>query len=71
MDKQQIVIVLAMLFFVLSFLIALDQYSRVGIWFEFEDIHHETFIFTTIALGVGILIGSIVNSDKTRKNDTL
>jgi len=47
-------------FFLLGFLVMLDQYVRIGIWIQWQDLfHHETFALAFFAIGVGIFIGSI------------
>jgi hypothetical protein len=47
-------------FFLLGFLVLLDQYMRIGIWIQWQDMfHHETFSLTFFAIGVGILVGSM------------
>jgi hypothetical protein len=52
-----VAVALAILFFVAAFLIQYQQYLTYGVFFEFEDIHHESFALSTVALGIGILIG--------------
>ena len=47
-------------FFVVGFLILYDNYTRVGIWFQLSDLHHETFAMSSFALAIGILIGAVV-----------
>jgi hypothetical protein len=59
MGKTWIAVSLSMLFFVIGFLILLDQYFSFGIWFQPRDVHHETFALSSFALAIGILIGSI------------
>jgi len=34
-----------------------------GVWFQLKDIHHETFVFSATAMGIGILIGAILKGD--------
>jgi hypothetical protein len=58
MGKNWIAVSLSMLFFVIGFLITLDQYFSTGIWFQLTDLHHETFALCSFALAIGILIGS-------------
>jgi len=65
MNKNWLVIFLSALFFVVGFLILLDQYLQIGIWFQLKDIHHETFTLSSFALAIGILIGSY----STRKGE--
>ena len=55
-----IVFTVAVSFFLLGFLILLDQYMRIGIWIQWQDMfHHETFSLTFFAFGFGILVGSM------------
>jgi len=44
------------LFLAFAFLIALHQYIYWGKWFEFSDIHHETFIFGFIFAGLVLFL---------------
>jgi hypothetical protein len=61
MNKKWISVVLAIIFFVAGFLILFEQYVTFGVFFELEDaLHHEAFAMSAAALGIGILIGSIV-----------
>ena len=54
-----IVLLLTVLFFfVVGFLTLYDQYTRIGIWFQLSDLHHETFAISSFALAIGILIGA-------------
>jgi cytochrome c-type biogenesis protein CcmH/NrfG len=55
-----VLLLTALLFFVVSFLILYDQYTQVGVWFQFSDLHHETFALSFFALAVGILIGGVI-----------
>ena len=48
---------LVLVFLFAGFLVMLDQFVSIGIWFQFQDIHHETFAFSFFALAVGIVIG--------------
>lgn len=50
--------VFAVIFFLIGFLVLFEQYMNYGIWFEIEDIHHETFALSFIALAIGLLVGS-------------
>lgn len=51
---------MASLFFLVAFLILFEQYVSFGVWFQVEDLHHETFALMLLALGVGVLIGSSI-----------
>lgn len=71
MNRKWIAVALGLLFLVLAFLIMIDHYQLTGIWFQPEDLHHETFILSAAAAGVGILISTIIigngpNSNKTK-----
>lgn len=47
-------------FFLLGFLVLLDQYMQIGVWIQWRDLlHHETLALTFFAVGFGIFIGSI------------
>ena len=49
---------LSILFFILGFLVLLEQYLNIGVWFQMNDVHHETFALSLFTLAIGILIGS-------------
>ena len=50
----------AILFFAVGFIILLDQYVKIGIWFQIGDIHHETLALFSFALAIGIIIGLLL-----------
>jgi hypothetical protein len=55
-----IVFIIGASFFLSGFLILLDQYMRIGVWIQWQDLfHHETFALAFFAVGVGVFIGSI------------
>jgi len=58
MDRKWIAVFLSILFFIVGFLILLEQSLTYGVWFQRDDIHHETFALSSFALAIGILIGS-------------
>jgi hypothetical protein len=58
MYKNRLAFYLSALFFIVAFLILLDQYLQTGIWFQLRDIRHETFALASVALAIGILIGA-------------
>lgn len=58
--KFWVVVIVAVVFFVLGFLVLYDQYAAIGVWFQISDIHHETFALVFAALGLGVLIGGLV-----------
>ena len=49
--------VVAFVFFLIGFLILLEQYLNYGVWFQVKDIHHETFALSSFTLAIGILVG--------------
>jgi hypothetical protein len=59
-SNRYVAILIAAIFFVLTFLILFQQEVTFGVWFQIEDIHHETFAIASIALGIGILIGTAI-----------
>ncbi|MHA2407530.1 MAG: hypothetical protein ACXACA_04095 [Candidatus Ranarchaeia archaeon] len=58
MNKNRMAFSLSAMFFVIDFLIMLDQYLQIGIWFQLKDIHHETFTLSSFTQAIAILIGS-------------
>jgi hypothetical protein len=52
---------LSLLFAIVGFIILFVQYLMVEIWFEVEDLHHETFALSSFTLAIGILIGTHPN----------
>ena len=58
MNRIWIVFGLSLLFAVVGFLILVDQYLIAEIWFEIEDLHHETFALASFTMAIGILIGA-------------
>jgi hypothetical protein len=64
MSWSRITVRLAVTFFAVGFLVLLDQYLRIGVWFQLRDIHHETFAVSAFALAIGVLIGSILAGKK-------
>ncbi len=65
MNRKRIIVVLGLLFFILAFLIILDHYRLTGIWFQLEDVHHETFVLSAVSVGIGILLGAIIRGNGT------
>jgi len=57
MDKKWMAVSLSILFFVVGFLIMLEQYLNFGVWFQIKDVHHETFALSSFTLAIGIIIG--------------
>ena len=55
-----IVSAIGLSFFLLGFLVLLDQYMRIGVWIQWQDLlSHETFALAFFAVGIGIFIGLI------------
>ena len=66
MNKIWVSVALAILSFVAAFLILYQQYLSFGLFFQVEDIHHEAFAMSAVALGIGILVGSSVSSQNKK-----
>ncbi len=64
MFKRWVPVLIAVVFFVLAFLIQFQQKITFGLWFQIRDLHHETFAIAAVALGLGVLIGSAVTECK-------
>ena len=64
MSRKLLAYALAILSFVAAFLILCQQYITHGVFFQIEDIHHETLALFAAALGIGIIIGVVVTSAK-------
>ncbi len=64
MDNRWVSVLVAAVFFTVAFLILFQQEVTFGVWFQIEDIHHETFALASFALGIGILIGAIIAENK-------
>ena len=62
MNKKWVAVALAILSFVAAFLILYQQYLSFGLFFEVEDVHHEAFAMSAVALGIGILVGASLSS---------
>jgi hypothetical protein len=61
-----VAVLIAVVFFVLAFLILFHQEVTFGVWFQIKDIHHETFALASIALGVGVLIGAFITEGRQK-----
>ena len=57
-----VAVALAILSFVAAFLIMYQQYLSFGLFFQVEDVHHEAFAMSALALGIGILVGASLSS---------
>jgi hypothetical protein len=61
--KLWVPVLVAVVFFVVAFLILLDQKVNFGLWFQITDLHHETFAIAAVAVGLGVLIGTVINEE--------
>jgi hypothetical protein len=59
-------VLVASIFFILAFFIQFQQKVTFGVWFQIEDIHHETFALASIALGLGVLIGAAITESRQK-----
>jgi hypothetical protein len=66
-NNRWVAVLVATVFFVLAFLILLEQKVSFGVWFQMGDLHHETFALSFATLGLGVLIGAII----TETNNSL
>jgi hypothetical protein len=57
--KVHIIVIVVLLF--LGFLILLHQFLVWGMWFQIEDVHHETFALMCLAAALGILFGKALD----------
>jgi hypothetical protein len=53
-------------FFVIAYLILYQQKVTYGVWFQISDLHHETFAIASFAIGLGIIIGAVINSSEPK-----
>jgi hypothetical protein len=60
-------ILVALVFFVLGFLILVHQYLNWGVWFQIEDLHHETLSVDAFIFGLGILVGAVIITENRVK----
>ena len=67
MNNRWIAVLIAVVFFVLAFLILFQQKVTFGVWFQISDLHHETFAIASVALGLGVLIGSIITENNGKR----
>ena len=59
-------VALAAVFIVIGFLIQLHQFLIWGVWFQVEDLHHETFTLMSISVAIGIIIGTLLDRKRAR-----
>ena len=63
MKKSFFPSILVGVFLIIGVGILFEQYWNYGVWFELNDIHHETFALTSFALAMGIIIGYFVSKE--------
>jgi hypothetical protein len=63
LGNRWVAVLIALFFFGLAFLILFEQKVTFGLWFQIDDLHHETFAIAAVALGLGVLIGSVVTEN--------
>ena len=66
MLKKWMAVALALLFLTAGFLVLYQQYVSFGVFFEIEDIHHETFAIGFFALAIGTIIGVSIAGTKEK-----
>jgi len=66
-SNRWVAVLIAVVFFVLAFLIQLQQKVTFGVWFQISDLHHETFAIASVALGIGVLIGAVITSNNQKQ----
>lgn len=71
MNNRWAAVLVATVFFVLAFLILLEQKVSFGVWFQIGDLHHETFALSFAALGLGIIIGAIIAQPNSIKEEKI
>jgi len=59
-SNRWVAVLIAAVFFVFAFLILFQQKVTFGLWFQLGDLHHETFAIASVAVALGLLIGSAI-----------
>ena len=67
MNNYWAAVLVAVVFFVLAFLILFQQKVTFGVWFQISDLHHETFAIASAALGIGVLVGSVITEGNRKR----
>jgi hypothetical protein len=66
-SNRWVAVLVAVVFFVLAFLILFQQKVTFGVWFQISALHHETFALASLALGLGVLIGAAITESNQKK----
>jgi len=66
-SNRWIALIVSAVFLVLAFLILYQQKVTFGVWFQISDLHHETFALASLALGIGVIIGSAITESNGKK----
>jgi hypothetical protein len=62
LSNRWVAVLIACVFFIVAFLILLQQEISFGVWFQLKDLHHETFALASAAVGVGVIIGAAIGN---------
>jgi hypothetical protein len=65
MNRIWIALGFSFLFAIIGSLILYDQYLMIKIWFQINDLHHETFALSFFALAIGILVGALIQNKQS------
>jgi hypothetical protein len=60
LSNRWVAVLIAAVFIAIAFLILLQQKVTFGLWFQLSDLHHETFAIASVAVALGVLIGSAI-----------
>jgi hypothetical protein len=66
-SNRWVAVLVAAVFFAVAFLILYQQKVTFGLWFQIGDLHHETFAIASVALGIGVLIGSAITLNNQKQ----
>jgi len=66
-NNRWVAVLVAAVFFVLALLILYQQKVTFGVWFQISGLHQETFALVSVALGIGVLIGSAITESNEKR----